>query len=84
MCQQAVFQQLLILRQTGNDSFLSMTEIEKEICKKIENNPKAVRRKVNKLYAHGFLDIQIPKGKGSMYWRRRFRVKDIYKNQKII
>lgn len=32
-------------------------------------------RKINRLYAYGFLDVKIKKGKGTRYVRRTFRVK---------
>jgi hypothetical protein len=81
MCQEEILRYLVNRRKMGQHDYLSMTEIEKEILKKTDAIPRSIRRKVNRLYMTGFLDILIPKGNELAYWRRRFRVKDAYLNE---
>lgn len=73
MSQNDLIQWFIKQRETGNDSFYSMSEIAKHFkeCNQISTN-----RKVVKLYAYGYLDVNVKN------WRRYFRIKEKYVSEK--
>jgi hypothetical protein len=77
MCQEDILKILIEDSKKDITKWFSMIDIEKIL---IERNYTTMRfnKKVNCLYAFGFLDVIIPKGKGTMYMRRKFRPKEKY------
>jgi hypothetical protein len=77
MCQEEVFKILIIESRKDLTKWFSMIDIEKLL---IEHKHSLSRfsKKVNKLYAYGFLDVIISNGSGTFYQRRKFRPKIEY------
>lgn len=76
MTQDEIFDWLKNQRLAGNHKFFSIVEVSRMLAEAGYNgssNKTCVGVKMNKLYAHGFLDIMVDKN-----WRRFFRVKDKY------
>jgi len=74
MCQEDVLKILVEESRKDITKWFSMVDIEKLL--KERNYPTVVfNKKINRLYAYGFLDVIIPEGKGTMYMRRKFRPK---------
>jgi len=66
MGQYEILEYLIMLRKTGDDKFYSMVEINKMMG---NEQIRATCFKINRLYAHGFLEIKVEN------WKRYFRGK---------
>jgi hypothetical protein len=66
MGQWEVLDYLLMLRQTGDHSFYSPRDINKKLG---NESLQSTCRKINRLYAHGYLEIEVKN------WKRYFRGK---------
>lgn len=81
MSQDVVFDFLKLQRLTGEQKFWRKHEIHKALVKSEIISPNYgknhIGRMVNKLYAHGFLDIEIDKDNIMIL---RYRLKDKYIN----
>jgi hypothetical protein len=80
MCQNSVFMYLKKQRETGDTSFYTIREL---MCALNIKEYRAFVKKVNKLYAFGFLDCELQKGEGTAYTRRGFRIKDTYTKKAV-
>jgi len=85
MGQSEIFEFLKTERLSGNEEFMSITWITKRMSEldaystkgKLDRN--CVGRQINRMYAHGFLEIRV----NPTSWRRYFRIKVKYLKENI-
>jgi hypothetical protein len=77
MCQQDLLRFLIEESRKDITKWFSMIDIEKLLIEK-KYTTMRFSKKINCLYAYGFLDCIIPEGKGTRYMRRKFRPKEKY------
>ena len=59
-------------KRIESEQYYTITEVQK-LLKDTPINPKVINNKVAMLYAFGFLEVRVRKGKGQRMGRREFR-----------